>query len=83
MKGGQPRYTVDLSIATAYMILEAHELGLGTCWLGSYDEGKVKEVLDIPEDVRVVSILPLGYPDEAPEARMRKSLDEIVSYDKY
>jgi len=33
--------------------------------------------------VRVVSILPLGYPDEAPEARMRKSLDEIVSYDKY
>ena len=83
MKGGQPRYTVDLSIATAYMILEAHESGLGTCWLGSYDEGKVKEVLDIPEDVRVVSILPLGYPDEAPEARMRKSLDEIVSYDKY
>ena len=83
MKGGQPRYTVDLSIATAYMILEAHELGLGTCWLGSYDEGKVKEVLGIPEDVKVVSILPLGYPDEAPEARMRKSLDEIVSYDKY
>lgn len=83
MRGGQPRYTVDLSIATAYMILEAYEQGLGTCWLGSYDEGKVKEVLDIPEEVRVVSITPLGYPDESPAPRPRKALDEIVSYDKY
>ncbi|MCF6459773.1 nitroreductase family protein [Clostridium sp. Cult3] len=83
MRGGQPRYTVDLSIATAYMILEAYEQGLGTCWLGSYDEGKVKEVLDIPEGVRVVSITPLGYPDESPSPRPRKELDEIVSYDRF
>lgn len=83
MRGGQPRYTVDLSIATAYMILEAYEQGLGTCWLGSYDEGKVKEVLDIPDGVRVVSITPLGYPDESPSPRPRKELDEIVSYDRF
>ncbi len=49
MKCGQPRYTVDLSIATAYMILTAYEQGLGTCWLGSFDENKVKQILDIPE----------------------------------
>ncbi len=66
MEGGQLRYTVDLSIATAYMILEAYEQGLGTCWLGSYDEEKVKDVLCIPEEVRVVAITPLGYPDESP-----------------
>ena len=83
MKCGQPRYTVDLSIATAYMILEAYEQGLGTCWLGSFDENKVKEVLDIPEKVRVVSITPLGYPDESPSPRPRKELKEIISYDKY
>lgn len=83
MKCGQPRYTVDLSIATAYMILEAYEQGLGTCWLGSFDENKVKEILDIPEDVRVVSITPLGYPSESPAQRPRKELNEIVSYDKY
>lgn len=83
MRCGQPRYTVDLSIATAYMILEAYEQGLGTCWLGSFDEGKVKEVLNIPEEVRVVSITPLGYPNESPFQRERKALDEIVSYDKY
>ncbi len=83
MRGGQLRYTVDLSIATAYMILEAYDLGLGTCWLGSYDETKVKEVLGIPEKVRVVSITPLGYPDESPSPRPRKELDDIIRYDKY
>ncbi len=83
MRCGQPRYTVDLSIATAYMILAAYEQGLGTCWLGSFDENKVKEILDIPEGVRVVSITPLGYPDESPAPRPRKELHEIISYDKY
>lgn len=83
MKGGQPRYTVDLSIATSYMILEAYEQGLGTCWLGTYDEDRVKEVLNIPEKVRVVAITPLGYPNEIPSQKPRKELDEIISYNKY
>ncbi len=83
MKGGQPRYTIDLSIATAYMILKAYEEGLGTCWLGSYDERAVKKVLEVPDEVRVVSITPLGYPDESPAPRPRKPIDEIVSYDKF
>ncbi|WP_077368160.1 nitroreductase family protein [Anaerosalibacter sp. Marseille-P3206] len=83
MKCGQPRYTIDVSIATAYMVLEAYELGLGTCWLGSFDENKVKEILDIPQEVRVVAMTPLGYPSESPTQRPRKSLEEIISYDKY
>jgi len=83
MKCGQYHYTVDLSIATAYMILEAHELGLGTCWLGRFDENKVKEILGIPEKVRVVAMTPLGYPAETPAQRPRKKLDEIVSFEKY
>ncbi len=80
---GQHRYTVDLSIATAYMILEAHELGLGTCWLGRFDEPKVKRLLGIPDPVRVVSIFPLGYPAEAPDSRPRKAIEEIVCHEKY
>lgn len=83
MMCGQPRYTIDLSIATAYMILEAHELGLGTCWLGRFDEQKVKDALGIPAEARVVAISPLGYPDESPAPRPRKALEEIVSYDKF
>ena len=83
MMCGQHRYSIDLSIATAYMILEAHEQGLGTCWLGSFDEKKVKEILDIPEGVRVVAVTPLGYPVEYPASRPRKRVDEIVCYERY
>ena len=83
MTCGQPRYTVDLSIAVAYMILEAAEIGLGTCWLGRFDENKVKAVLGIPDEVRVVSMFPLGYPEESPPPRSRKKIEEIVCYDQY
>jgi len=83
MMCGQPRYTVDVSIAVAYMILEAHELGLGTCWLGHFDENAVKRILGIPDGVRVVAMTPLGYPAEFPSQRPRKQLKDIVAYEKY
>jgi nitroreductase len=79
----QHRCSVDLSIATAYMILEAYEQGLGTCWLGRFDEEKVKEILGIPENVRVIALTPLGYPDENPDASPRKELQDIVCYDRW
>lgn len=80
MTCGQPANTIDLSIALSYMMLEATELGLGTCWLGSFYEDKVKEVLNLPESYRVVAVSPLGYPSESPEQRPRKSIEEIVEY---
>lgn len=83
MTCGQPRHTVDLSIATAYMLLEAYEQGLGTCWLGRFDEKRVKEILDIPDAVRVVAMTPLGYPAETPSPRPRKDFGEVVCYEKY
>jgi nitroreductase len=83
MRCGQHRYTVDLSIAVAYMILEASCLGLGTCWLGRFDEKLVKDTLQIPEPVRVVAMTPLGYPNESPSARPRKAIEEIACYDRY
>ncbi len=83
MPCGQPAYTVDLSIAVSFMILEATEIGLGTCWLGAYDEGKVKEILDIPSDIRVPAMFTLGYADENPAPRPRKALDDIVCYERY
>ncbi len=83
MPCGQHAYTVDLSIAVSFMILEATELGLGTCWLGAYDEEKVRNILNIPERIRVPAMFTLGYADENPHARPRKHLDEIVSSEKY
>lgn len=83
MTCGQPAGTVDGSIALSFMILQAAELGLGTCWLGKYDEAKVKDILNIPPNVRVVGITPLGYPADEPAARPRKPVDEVVSYERY
>jgi len=78
-----PNYLVDMGIAIEHLILAATERGLGTCWIGWFDESKVKEALGVPENIRVVASTPLGYPDEAPAARSRKGLDEIVSYNRY
>jgi len=83
MACGQSAYTVDVSIACAYMTLEACELGLGTCWLGAFYESEVKDILKIPELIRVVTMLPLGYPDQLPTGKTRKSLDMIVCYEEY
>ena len=83
MSCGQLAGTVDTSIALSFLVLQAHELGLGTCWLGAYNETEVKEILGIPPHVRVIAMTPLGYPAEAPEAKLRKPLAEIVSYDRY
>ena len=83
MACGQPAYTVDVSIAFTHMILQAYELGLGTCWIGAFKEDEVKKILKIPEEVRVVAMTPLGYPDQPPSQKSRKDLDQIVCYGKY
>jgi len=75
--------TVNVSIAMSFVILEAFEQGLGTCWIAYYDEDKVKEILGIPSQVSVVMITPLGYSDENPAAKPRKQLEEIICYDRY
>jgi nitroreductase len=83
MKCGQPRYTVDVSIAMAFMLLQAREEGLGTCWIGAFDENAVKQVLDIPAEVRVVAMTPLGFPAVSSAQKPRKNLDQIVCFEKY
>jgi len=83
MTCGQVCGTVDTSIALSYVTLAAVEEGLGTCWIGSYDEGRMKAALGIPANPRVVAITPLGYPAEDPPARSRKAMKEVVSYDKW
>jgi nitroreductase len=83
MPCGIPAYPVDLAIAIDHMTLAAVDLGLGTCWIGAFRQEEVKHILDIPEHFKVVSLLTLGYPDEPGRPRARKSLEEIVCYDKY
>lgn len=76
-------HVIDVAIAMDHLSLAAHALGLGTCWIGMFKEDRVRDMLGIPEDVRVVAMMPIGYPDESPERTPRKNLDELVMYDKY
>jgi nitroreductase len=83
MACGQPTHSVDVSIACAFMILQAYELGLGTCWIGAFKEDETKRILNIPEHVRVVAMTPVGYPSQPPTQKSRKGLDQIVCFEKY
>ena len=84
MRGGQLTYPIDLAIAVDHMTLRAVELGLGTCWIGAFYESEVKRVLDIPEEIRVVALLPMGYPAEKGQPlKRRHDLDGIVFYEKW
>jgi nitroreductase len=84
MRCGQPAYPIDVAIATDHLTLAAAALGLGTCWIGSFDEALVKQLLGIPSEVRIVHLMPLGYPvDPAPVAKGRLRLEEIVHRERW
>ncbi len=84
MVGGyMSSHVIDVSIALDHLTLGAHALGLGTCWIAWFDEDKVRRLLEIPEDVRVIAMTPVGYPDEIPERTPRRNLEELVMYDRY
>jgi len=83
-KDGKPYYMLDVGSSMEHLILAASERGLGTCWIGGqFDEKAVKEALNIPENIRVVALTPLGYPDEDPAPKERKSLSEMVTRNKW
>ena len=84
MTCGQMCYPIDVAIAIEHMALKATEEGLGTCWVGAFYEDKVKEILGIPKDIRVVELLALGYPANPPTGHKdRLHFKEIVMYEKW
>ena len=83
MSCGQLAYTVDVAIALDHMTLQAVEDGLGTCWVCAFSEAEVKTILEVPDNIRVVALLTVGYPAENPEPRVRKETDEITCYESY
>jgi nitroreductase len=68
--------TMNVAIAVQNMVLAAEALGLGTCWVRAFSAPAVERLLNVPQGLRV--LLPLGYPDESPPPRPRKSMDEIL-----
>jgi len=76
-------YTVDSAIALQTLVISAASLGYGTCWIGAFNEGSVKEVVALPEGARVVALTPLGRPAERPAARSRKSPEALFSWNRF
>jgi len=68
-RAGKPYYMTDSAIST--------------CWVGAFDEDAVRRLLEIPPEVRVVALTPLGIPAEKPAARPRKPMEEIVSFETW
>jgi nitroreductase len=80
----QLTYPIDVATALDHIMLAAVELELGTCWIGAFDEKKVKEILGIPERIRVVGVMPIGYPtDPSPVEKKRLTLDTIVKHEHW
>jgi len=84
-------YKVDVSIAMQNMVLTATGEGLGTCWIGSFNENQVRRLLKIPDNLRVIALMALGYPSEKLDigsrilhfVRRKKSLKKVMSLDEY
>jgi nitroreductase len=82
--GGQQYYLTDLGIAAQNLMLAAHAQELGTVFVGVFDEDKIRELLDIPAEIRIVGLFPLGYPLEGKkEGPVRKPLSAIAFAGKW
>jgi nitroreductase len=83
MSCGVPAYAVDLAIALEHIALAAQDEGLGTCWIGAFSQEEVKKILGVPDQYKVVALMPIGYPEDAPGPKTRKPLDDIVCYERF
>jgi nitroreductase len=74
----------DLAIAFEHVVLTATDLGFGTCWMGqTRRDAEVREILGVPDRFKVIALTPIGVPDEEPGPKERKSLEEIVSWERF
>ena len=84
MRCGIPADPVDVAIAIDHITLAAVEEGLGTCWIGAFEQEEVCKILNIPSQYKVIELLTLGYPaDSGPRQKYRKPLEELVCYQKF
>ena len=74
---------VDVAIVMDHIILAATDLGLGSCWIGAFDKDVAREVFGLPDDVEPVVMTPLGYAADQPEPRERRSIEELVRYERW
>ncbi len=83
MRCGQAVGPIDVAIALEHICLQATELGLATCWIGSFYPDKVRPIVGIPDSVTIIELMALGYPTDAPKEHRRESIERVVSFEKW
>jgi len=80
-KRGKELYAIqDATIASQNILLTAYSLGLGTCWVGAFNETKVRDILSLRKHMRPVAIIPVGYPSQNPRPRSRRPIEKVSKY---
>jgi nitroreductase len=74
---------IDTTIALQNMVIAAWSMGVGSCWIGAFREKKVRQMLNIPKNWKIVALVTFGYTDEQPEQRKKKSIDKLVSFNDF
>lgn len=83
MRCGQAIAPIDVAIALEHIALQAAELGLATCWIGSFFPEKVRSILDIPEDVAIIELMAIGYAADEQKGQKREPVENLVCYGKW
>jgi nitroreductase len=83
MTCGQAIGPIDVAIALEHISLQAIELGLGSCWIGSFEEKAVREALGVPEGVAIIELMAVGYPENGGRESSREPIEKIVCYDRW
>jgi len=83
MRCGQAIGPIDVAIAIEHMCLQATELGLATCWIGSFYPDKVRPIVGIPDNVTIIELLAIGYPADSPKEHRREPIEKIVSFERW
>ena len=74
----EQRIAFNVAIAIEHIALRALDFGLGTCWIRLIDESAIKSIFGWDDTISVVALLPIGYPEESPAPRKRRTIEEIV-----
>jgi nitroreductase len=83
MRCGQAVGPIDVAIALEHICLQAAQLGLATCWIGSFYPDKVRPIVGIPQNVAIIELMALGYPADKQKEPKREPMEKIVSYEKW
>ncbi len=83
MSCGEKKYVVDGTIAAEHIVLQAAELGLGTCWICAFYHNQMAKLINLPDDYKIICLIATGYPAIERKPRHLKAVSDILSYDSF